>query len=90
MPQGQLGSLLRHLRRLVGGAPAADTPDAQLLQQFIERRDEAPLLASPVANFRPVPLRLSPKPSRDTIPKVRQAGPCNGFLPESLLERNQS
>src|SRR5262245_53518700 len=41
MPQGQLGSLLRHLRRLIGGGPAADTPDALLLQQFVEQRDEA-------------------------------------------------
>jgi RNA polymerase sigma factor (sigma-70 family) len=41
MPSGQLGSLMQHLRRLVGGAAGADTPDALLLQQFTEQADEA-------------------------------------------------
>ena len=41
MSQGQLGSLLQHIRRLVGGAAGADAPDAQLLEAFIARREEA-------------------------------------------------
>lgn len=45
MAQGQLGSLLRHIRRLIGGAPAADVPDGQLLEQFRLQRDEAAFTA---------------------------------------------
>jgi RNA polymerase sigma factor (sigma-70 family) len=37
----QLGSLLRHIRRLIGPAPAADVPDGQLLEQFRTNHDEA-------------------------------------------------
>jgi RNA polymerase sigma factor (sigma-70 family) len=44
MPQGQLGSLLQHLRRLIGG-PAADAPDAQLLSQFLDQQDETAFAA---------------------------------------------
>ncbi|OAI54352.1 hypothetical protein AYO44_03525 [Planctomycetaceae bacterium SCGC AG-212-F19] len=45
MPQGQLGSLLRHIRRLIGGAEGADAPDALLLRQFVEHGDEAAFTA---------------------------------------------
>jgi len=41
MPSGQLGTVLRHLRRLVGGRPHADLQDAELLDQFVARRDMA-------------------------------------------------
>jgi len=44
MPQGQLGSLLQHLRQLIGG-PAADAPDGQFLRQFLDRQDEAAFAA---------------------------------------------
>jgi RNA polymerase sigma factor (sigma-70 family) len=40
MAQGQLGSLLQHIRRLIGTAPAEQTPDALLLEQFCLHRDE--------------------------------------------------
>jgi RNA polymerase sigma factor (sigma-70 family) len=40
MAQGQLGSLLQHIRRLIGAAPAEQTPDALLLEQFRLHRDE--------------------------------------------------
>ncbi|MBY0522249.1 MAG: sigma-70 family RNA polymerase sigma factor [Gemmataceae bacterium] len=42
MADGQLGLVLRHIRRLIGteGAPA-DGTDAQLLERFVATRDEA-------------------------------------------------
>ena len=40
MAQGQLGSLLQHIRRLIGAAPSEQTPDALLLEQFRLHRDE--------------------------------------------------
>jgi RNA polymerase sigma factor (sigma-70 family) len=45
MPSGQLGSLLQHLRRLIGAAPAGVAPDRQLLEQFCLQRDEAAFTA---------------------------------------------
>ena len=41
MAQGQFGSLMRHIRRLIGPAPPADIPDGLLLEQFRLQQDEA-------------------------------------------------
>lgn len=41
MPSGQLGQVMRHLRRLVGKRPVEDLADGQLLEQFVARRDMA-------------------------------------------------
>lgn len=41
MANGQLGYLLRHIQRLIGGAPADESTDGQLLDRFISRQDEA-------------------------------------------------
>jgi RNA polymerase sigma factor (sigma-70 family) len=40
MPNPPLGSVLRQLRRLVGGAEGVESPDGQLLEQFATTRDE--------------------------------------------------
>src|SRR5439155_18540345 len=40
MAQGSLASLMRHLRRAVG-ASSTRVPDAQLLERFLARQDEA-------------------------------------------------
>jgi RNA polymerase sigma factor (sigma-70 family) len=41
MASGQVGALFRQLRRLLGGGSAEPCADGQLLQNFLERRDEA-------------------------------------------------
>lgn len=41
MPSGQLGQVLRHLRRLIGGQPPEELLDGPLLEQFLARRDAA-------------------------------------------------
>src|SRR5260221_8364631 len=40
MPNPPLGSVLRQLRRLVGGADGEESPDGLLLEQFATARDE--------------------------------------------------
>src|SRR5262245_45253870 len=41
MAHGQLGVVLRHLRQLIGAAPAADRTDAQVLEEFARLHSEA-------------------------------------------------
>lgn len=41
MTMRPLGTVLEHIRRMVGGSPAADSADGELLQRFAVRRDEA-------------------------------------------------
>src|SRR5439155_9940271 len=45
MARGQLSTVLRHLRQLGGAAPADDTTDAQLLERFAARQEEAAFAA---------------------------------------------
>jgi RNA polymerase sigma factor (sigma-70 family) len=45
MATGQLSTVLRHLHRLAGATGAAEASDAQLLERFAARRDEAALTA---------------------------------------------
>jgi hypothetical protein len=44
MSGGQLDTVLRHLRKLVG-SPGAEDGDGRLLERFLERRDEAAFAA---------------------------------------------
>lgn len=41
MPSGELGSVLRHIRRAIGLGKAADSPDRELLERFADRGEEA-------------------------------------------------
>src|SRR3954465_8256658 len=45
MASGQLSTVLRHLHNLAGGAQADDASNAQLLERFTARRDEAAFAA---------------------------------------------
>jgi RNA polymerase sigma factor (sigma-70 family) len=45
MATGQLSTVLRHLHRLAGATGAAEASDAQLLERFAARRDEAAFTA---------------------------------------------
>ncbi|MBL8798998.1 MAG: sigma-70 family RNA polymerase sigma factor, partial [Planctomycetia bacterium] len=45
MAYGQLGTVLQHLRRLLGAQEGADLTDAQLLARFRDSRDEAAFAA---------------------------------------------
>jgi RNA polymerase sigma factor (sigma-70 family) len=45
MTQGRLGSVLYQLHRLLGGTPAGDVSDSQLLQRFSGARDQAAFAA---------------------------------------------
>src|SRR5271156_2147013 len=45
MASGQLGSLMQHIRRLVGSAAPGDATDANLLEQFRLQQDEAAFTA---------------------------------------------
>src|SRR5262245_33946077 len=40
MPSSELGSVLRHLRRMIGLRGVADSPDRELLDRFVQRADE--------------------------------------------------
>lgn len=40
MPSGELGSVLRRLRRAIGMQAAADSPDRELLERFVHQGDE--------------------------------------------------
>lgn len=41
MPDGQLSTALRYLHRMIGGKLAGARPDRELLERFVQRRDEA-------------------------------------------------
>jgi RNA polymerase sigma factor (sigma-70 family) len=41
MADGQLRTVVHHLRRLIGPPPGAGVPDAQLLERFVRHRDPA-------------------------------------------------
>jgi RNA polymerase sigma factor (sigma-70 family) len=45
MTSAQAGLVLQHIRRLAGACPAGQPPDAQLLERFTARRDEAAFAA---------------------------------------------
>jgi RNA polymerase sigma factor (sigma-70 family) len=45
MANGQLGNVLRHIRRLIGTPTAGDLTDRQLLDRFVRRGDEAAFTA---------------------------------------------
>ena len=45
MPQAPLGTVLRHIRQLVGPEPVRELSDAQLLERFVRRREEAAFAA---------------------------------------------
>src|SRR5437868_6056533 len=45
MTSAQTGIVLQHIRRLAGTSRAAQPPDAQLLERFAARRDEAAFAA---------------------------------------------
>src|SRR5262249_3089900 len=64
MASGQLGSLLRHICRLIGPAPAADVPDGQLLEQFRLNQDEA-AFSSLVQRHGPLVLGVCKRVLRD-------------------------
>jgi RNA polymerase sigma factor (sigma-70 family) len=53
MAQGQIGSLLRHIRRIIGAAAPADTTDGRLLEQFCRQGDE-PAFAALVRRHGPL------------------------------------
>src|SRR5262245_33591272 len=45
MTNGQVGLVLRHLRRLVGRQAESEFPDRELVERFVSRRDEGAFLA---------------------------------------------
>jgi hypothetical protein len=45
MVNGQLDTVVRHLRRLATGANSRELTDAQLLRKFADQRDEAAFTA---------------------------------------------
>jgi RNA polymerase sigma factor (sigma-70 family) len=45
MPEGQLGAVFRHIRRLIGTGTVVDLTDSQLLDRFSAARDEAAFAA---------------------------------------------
>jgi RNA polymerase sigma factor (sigma-70 family) len=57
MARGQVGVVLEHLRRLLGGRGRDPTEDAQLLWRFVSERDEA-AFASLLERYGPLVLRV--------------------------------
>src|SRR5262245_26453345 len=45
MANGQLGNVLRHIRRIIGAPAAGDLTDRQLLERFVRQGDEAAFTA---------------------------------------------
>ena len=45
MPQAPLGTVLRHIRQLAGPLQGRELSDAQLLEQFVSRREESAFAA---------------------------------------------